>query len=66
MHQNADKIIMLIDSSKLGVRSLIQVMSLEEVDILVTDPDSPIDIVDELRQRGIEVHIVEIAGQLSG
>ena len=46
------------------LRSLIQVMSLDEVDIVVTDPAAPIDILDELRQRGIEVHVAEIAGEL--
>lgn len=59
MKQNAEKTIMLIDSSKLGVRSLIQVMSLDEVDIVVSDFSAPIDIIEGLRQTGIEVHIAE-------
>lgn len=64
MKQNAEKIIMLINSSKLGVRSLIQVISLDDVDIIVTDSAAPIDIVEELRQRGIEVHIAEVSEEL--
>lgn len=59
MRQNADTIIMLIDASKLGTRSLIQVVSLDEVDAIVTDPVAPSEMVEELRNRGLEVHIAQ-------
>lgn len=57
MRQNAEKVIVLIDSSKIGVRSLVQVLPLDEVDIVVTDPAAPSEILEGLRQRGIEVHL---------
>jgi DeoR/GlpR family transcriptional regulator of sugar metabolism len=59
MKQHAEKIIMLVDSSKIGVRSLIQIMSLAEVDVIVTDPGAPTDIVEGLKKKGIEVYIAE-------
>jgi DeoR/GlpR family transcriptional regulator of sugar metabolism len=56
---NADRTIMMIDSSKFGVRSLIQVMKFDEIDILVTDSGAPADWVAALRDRGIDVRIAE-------
>jgi DeoR/GlpR family transcriptional regulator of sugar metabolism len=57
MRQNAEKVIVLIDSSKIGARSLVQVLPLDEVDVLVTDAAAPKEIVDALRQKGVEVHL---------
>jgi DeoR/GlpR family transcriptional regulator of sugar metabolism len=57
MRQSCEQAIVLADSSKLGVRSLVQVMALCEVDILVTDNGaSPADL-DALRQAGLDVRI---------
>lgn len=57
MKTSAEQTIMLMDSSKLGVRSLVRVMALEQVDILVTDAAAPEPLIAELRQKGLEVHI---------
>ena len=59
MRQNAERTIMLIDSSKFGVNSLVQVMRLDEVDTIVTDTAASPTIVSGLRARHIEVHVVE-------
>lgn len=59
MRENAEQIIMLMDSSKFGVRSLIQVMPYDVVDVLVTDQDAPQEIIEGLRQRGIDVRIAQ-------
>lgn len=59
MMENADQVILLLDSSKLGARSLLQVASLEEVNILVTDSGAPADLLSALRERGIETHIAD-------
>ncbi|MBN1148201.1 MAG: DeoR/GlpR transcriptional regulator [Anaerolineales bacterium] len=56
---SAEEIVVLLDSSKLGVRSLIQVMRLEEVNILVTDYQADPELVEALRQRGIDVRIAD-------
>jgi DeoR/GlpR family transcriptional regulator of sugar metabolism len=59
MRLNADKAIMLLDSSKFGIRSLVQVMTLEEVDTIVTDAGAPPEIVAGLRSRGIDIRIAD-------
>jgi DeoR/GlpR family transcriptional regulator of sugar metabolism len=59
MKANAEKIIVLLDSSKLGNRSLIQVLRLEEVDILVTDAFADPSKLEDIQRGGIEVHIAE-------
>lgn len=59
MMENADQVILLLDSSKLGTRSLLQVASLDEVDILVTDSGASADLLSALREQGIETHIAD-------
>ncbi len=59
MNAKADQTIMMLDSSKIGVSSLVQVMKIKEVDILVTDCDASPDVIDSLHQYGIDVHIAE-------
>ena len=51
--------ILLIDSSKFGVSSLMPAVPLEKIDIVVTDEKAPQDIVDSLRSFDIEVHIAD-------
>ena len=53
----AERRVVLLDSSKFGVRSLTQVFPIEEMDVLITDPTAPTDAVDELRRLGVDVHI---------
>jgi DeoR/GlpR family transcriptional regulator of sugar metabolism len=55
--QNCEKVVVLIDSSKIGMRALVPVISLENVHSVVTDRGAPIEILDGLRQRGINVHV---------
>ena len=57
MKKNAEKVIMLLDSSKFGVRSLVPVMSLEEVDTIVTDTGAPVEMVADLREMGIDIRV---------
>jgi DeoR/GlpR family transcriptional regulator of sugar metabolism len=57
MKQNAEKVIMLLDSSKFGVRSLVTVMALEEVDMIVTDAGAPVELVADLREMGIDIRV---------
>ncbi len=58
MKQNAEKIITPADSSKFSVHSLVQIITLDEVDILVTDSGADAEIIAGLRARGIDVHVV--------
>lgn len=59
MIKNAGQVIMLVDSSKWGYRSLIRVMGLEEVDVIVTDSGAPREIIDGLLRQGIDVRVSE-------
>lgn len=57
MIASADKVIVLLDSSKFGVRSLATVFRPHEIDILVTDDGAPDEIVKALQHQGREVLI---------
>ncbi len=59
MKQNTDKVIVLIDSSKFGSRSLVQVMALSEADVVVTDSGAPVEIAAALRRKGVDLRIAQ-------
>jgi DeoR/GlpR family transcriptional regulator of sugar metabolism len=58
MNAAADRSIALIDSSKFGVTSLVQVAPPDGFDIVVTDAGAPPEIVAGLRELGVEVHVI--------
>ena len=49
------KVVVLADTSKIGKVSNFISISLDEIDILITDLGAPPEIVDALRRKGIEV-----------
>jgi len=53
--ENARQSIILTDSSKLGVRAMNNVCSLEEIDMVITDSKAPKQIVKALEQAGVKV-----------
>lgn len=55
MIQRATRLILLVDHSKFGRRSLELVCSLDDVDILVTDETPPAELAEKLREADIEV-----------
>jgi DeoR/GlpR family transcriptional regulator of sugar metabolism len=57
MIASAQEVIMLIDSSKFGIRSLMKVIDFSEFHRLVTDSGAPAPMVEELRKQGIDVVI---------
>jgi DeoR/GlpR family transcriptional regulator of sugar metabolism len=61
MAASAARIVLLIDSSKFGVRSLLPIVSLTAVDEIVTDDQAPADYVGQLREMGINVHVVALS-----
>jgi DeoR/GlpR family transcriptional regulator of sugar metabolism len=61
MAASAARIVLLIDSSKFGVRSLLPIVSLTAVDEIVTDDQAPADYVEQLREMGINVHVVALS-----
>jgi len=54
----SSEVIVVSDSSKIGVIGLVTIMPLTEIDKLVTDSDAPRDFVEELREQGVEVILV--------
>ncbi len=57
--EHAKQIVVLANSSQLGVSRLISIAPLEAVDILVTDWLAPPEIVSEFESRGITVLLAE-------
>jgi DeoR/GlpR family transcriptional regulator of sugar metabolism len=51
----AHEVIMLMDSTKFGIRSLTKVIDFGEVRRLITDDGAPVTMLEELRARGVEV-----------
>lgn len=51
------KTIVITDSSKIGVNSLVRMCGIEKISMLITDSDAPIESIQALRQSGIEVVI---------
>ena len=54
----SSEVIVVSDSSKIGVIGLVTIMPLTEIDKLVTDLDAPRDFVEELHEQGVEVTLV--------
>lgn len=59
MAASAARVVLLLDSSKFGVRSLAPILPLSSIAVLVTDAAAPQADVQRLRAEGIEVHLVE-------
>jgi DeoR/GlpR family transcriptional regulator of sugar metabolism len=61
MIASTDQVIMLLDSHKFGVKSLVTVLTPDKVDILVTDAAAPEAPLQELRDAGVDVRMVGTA-----
>lgn len=57
MWQSADRVILLMDSSKFGKRSLASILPLEAVHTLVTDQNAPQEMLKQFEVMGIKIHI---------
>jgi DeoR/GlpR family transcriptional regulator of sugar metabolism len=55
MLQASRQVIVVADSSKIGVIGLVTLVKLEELDILVTDQDAPPEFVDRAASLGVQV-----------
>jgi DeoR/GlpR family transcriptional regulator of sugar metabolism len=60
MIEAAQKVIFCFDHTKLGRRSVSHLCDLESIDLIVTDNAAPIELVEGLRARGVEVIMAPI------
>ncbi|WP_157001805.1 DeoR/GlpR family DNA-binding transcription regulator [Agromyces laixinhei] len=56
---NADQVIVLADSTKLGADSVAQTVPIAQIDALVTTDEVPATMIDELSAAGVEVCVAE-------
>jgi DeoR family fructose operon transcriptional repressor len=56
--RSASRIVVVADSSKIGVMGLVTIMPLGEINTLVTDEGAPADFLASLRAQGVEVTTV--------
>ncbi|MFN8491103.1 MAG: DeoR/GlpR family DNA-binding transcription regulator [Caldilineaceae bacterium] len=59
MAKSAEQVVLLLDSTKFGLKSLSRILTVDEVDILVTDADAPQEYLERLAQAGMDVRIAE-------
>lgn len=59
MASSAERVILLIDSTKFGQRSLSPILPLKKIQAIITDHDAPENDLARLRDMGIEVRVVE-------
>ena len=59
MIRAAGKVIFCLDHTKFGRRSVAHLCDLSEIDVVVTDSAAPPDLVQTLRNRGLEVIVAE-------
>lgn len=66
MARHADRVVIVTDSSKIGVNNLQTILSLDEIHTFITDAGAPSDFLEVLRVRGIGVVVVPVADPASG
>ena len=54
----ASQVIIVADSSKIGLIGLTTIMPLDDIKVLITDAGAPADFIGELRGQGAEVILV--------
>lgn len=57
MIASASEVVLMLDSSKLGIKSLMTVLPIEQMTRLITDEEAPAEFVEQLRARGVDVTI---------
>ena len=58
MAGRADRVVVVTDSSKIGVSNLQMILSLNEIHALITDSEAPEAFVEAVRDQGIKVTVV--------
>ncbi len=55
MCEQAEKRVLVVDSSKFGKKGFIKILPIEKIDLIITDTGLPESIAAEFKERGIEV-----------
>ena len=58
MCEQAEKRVVVVDSSKYGRKGFIKILPIEEIDIIITDSNLPDEAAELLREQGVEVMLV--------
>lgn len=66
MMQAADRVILCLDHTKLGRRSVARLADLDQVDLLITDTGAAPEAIAALRAHGLEVRVAPVEGQGTG
>lgn len=59
MSEHAEKTVLLVDSSKIGIKSLFKILSFEEIATIVMDSNCPSSFVKEAEKQGVEVIVAD-------
>ncbi len=54
----ARRVVVTVDSSKLGYAGLARVIAIRQIHVLITDRDAPPNVVDAIRAESVEVRLV--------
>ena len=65
MIRAARKVIFCLDHTKFGRRSVLPLCGLDSIDTIVTDSQAPQELVEQLRDRGMEVIIAPANGTVT-
>ena len=60
MIESAAEVIVMLDSTKFGARSLTRVLDFSEITLLITDEGAPAEILQGLRDRGVQIAVVPL------
>ncbi|MDO5721864.1 MAG: DeoR/GlpR family DNA-binding transcription regulator [Actinomycetaceae bacterium] len=55
----AQKVVVVADSSKIGVSAFARITTIDKVDALVTDTGADAQVLAKLRRQGVEVHLAQ-------
>ena len=58
--ENADKVIVVADYSKFGVRAMCNVCEISDIDVLITDDKAPKQILKEIEKKGVKVVVAKV------
>jgi DeoR family transcriptional regulator of aga operon len=58
----AQKVIVLADFTKFNRRGYIKICDIDNIDHIITDKQAPPDVIEKIRDRGVEVTVVDMDG----